>query len=47
MGGIKIQLLGIAIILAGIATGSYFRFYGAALGLAIAFGGTFWKDGPK
>ncbi len=44
MEGLKIELLGIAVILAGIALGSQFAFLGGAAGLAVTFGGCLWKE---
>lgn len=43
--GIKLELLGIGVSLAGIALSmnSIFAYLGA-LGLALVFGGFFWKD---
>jgi len=43
MEGIKIELLGIAIILAGIALGSQSALLGA-VGLAVTCGGCLWKE---
>lgn len=46
MTGIKLELLGIGIILAGIALSipGVFAYLGGAAGLAILAGGLFWKD---
>lgn len=43
--GIKLMLLGIAVILAGIAvsTMNFFGFCGAGLGMILVLAGLFWK----
>ncbi|WP_300862063.1 hypothetical protein [uncultured Oscillibacter sp.] len=46
MTGIKLELLGIGVILAGIAMSipSFYTYYLGAAGLAVVAGGFFWKD---
>ena len=46
MTGIKLELLGIGVILAGIAMSipNFYAYLGGAVGIAIIAGGFFWKD---
>lgn len=46
MTGIKLELLGIGVILVGIAMSipNVFAYLGGAVGIAIIAGGFFWKD---
>ncbi len=46
MTGMKLELLGIGIILTGIAMSipNFWAYLGGAIGLAIVAGGFFWKD---
>ena len=46
MTGIKLELLGIGVILAGIAMSipNFYAYLGGAVGIAITAGGFVWKD---
>ena len=46
MAGIKLERLGLGVILAGIAMSipNFYAYLGGAVGIAIIAGGFFWKD---